>query len=258
MKTRFLYQLGLTVCALAFVSFGQPAFGAVTRCVLAADYADFALHPKTGDIAAIDPVANRAHLYRHADLQQTNAQPAGSVAVGRMPIAICYKRFQQTEIYAVVCQQDSKVSLIDAKTFKELARVETGESFLRSVTASQNPDDPFLYYVYGRQTGAINLRDRQDKGEVFSDTSECAISPDGRRAYRMGSGSPSGYEAMVLTGGFDDEKPVFEGRYAEHKSRTAFLPGPHGNFTASHNDIYTKDLLRRVGSLSFVPQVIDR
>jgi hypothetical protein len=215
--------------------------------------ADFAMNPSTGEIAAVDPMANSAILLRDV----TDPQDAPRVNVGTTPISIEYKRFGDKEVFALVCTQDSHMYILDTKEFKLLKKIPIKSAGVSSVTASQNPEDPFVYYCFGgghdAVAGAVDLRKMVDCGIAFDHAMDCAISADGLVAYRRGPWSPSGFESLSLKTTFADSSPKFERLFYDHNSTAQYYPDPRGEFTASGSAIYSKDLSKKVASMNFIP-----
>src|SRR4051812_9279313 len=77
-------------------------------------YANFALNPETGDVAALDSSANTVSLFRRAFLTGDAKAVVAPQGVGKTPCSIVFKRFGEKSYYAVVCTQDSHVYLFDA------------------------------------------------------------------------------------------------------------------------------------------------
>lgn len=231
-----------------------PAPAEVTVVELPADYADFAMHPETGDIAAIDAETNQAVLFRDKDAKK---EPSATVRVGPTPCSICYKQFGDMQVFAVVCSQDSYMYVIDAEKFELVKKVALTQAGVSSVTCSTNPEDPFLYYNYGgghdSAAGVVSLRDLKNHGIAFDDSMDCAISADGTVAYRRGPWSPSGFESLMLTNKLTDEKPTFGRLFYDHDSRGGYLPGPFGRFTATGKNIYSKSLQKLEAGLNIAP-----
>ncbi|MFN3165518.1 MAG: YncE family protein [Phycisphaeraceae bacterium] len=227
---------------------------------LPGDYADFALHPPTGDLAALEPEADTLVVFDREDLANGLTRPAAVVKVGRTPVSVCYKKYKDTEVFAVACSQQTRVYLIDAKTHKLLRAIETASAGASQVTASSNPDDPFIYLNYGSghdsAAGAVNLRDMTYHAEVVDDAMDLAVSADGRLVYPRGPWSPSGFEVNTLTNSFEDDRPAFAQLFREHRSTPPYVADPHGQYVASGPKVYTKGLDREVAELPFTPAAI--
>lgn len=216
--------------------------------------ADFAINPETGDIATVDPENHRAHLFRATE-EFSNDSEAGSIRLGDNPIAIAFKRFKDLEVYVAACSQDSNLYVIDANSFELLKKIPIASAGASGVECSLNPEDPFVYYVAARQSsvGVVDLRKMVDRGVAFNDAMTCSISADGQNAYRRRSGSPSGFESLVMFNKFSDEKPYFVRLFYDHRSSGGYIMDPSGAFTASGKAVYTKGLEKHVANLNFAP-----
>lgn len=222
---------------------------------LPSSMASFAINPTNGDLAGVDPLGNEAVLFRGPNYESKD--PAPKVSVGITPIAIQYKKFGDAEYYVVVCTQDSNMYVIDAKEFTLVKKIPLTGQGISEVSVSKNTKDPFVYYCYGgghdSLTGAVDLRKMTSIPEVMKETMDCDISADGRIAYRRGAFSPSGFVSLSLTNSFDDEKPVFAKLVSEHNSAARYFADPNGEYTASGDTIYSKDLRANLAKLDFTP-----
>lgn len=216
--------------------------------------ADFAINPVTGDIATVDPESHRAHLFRATAEFSHNAETE-TVRLGDNPTAITFKRFKDQEVYVAVCSQDANMYVIDANSFELLKKIPVESAGGSRVECSMNPEDPFVYYISARQSsvGVVDLRQMVDRGIAFNDAMTCSISADGHNAYRRRSGSPSGFESMVMLNEFSDEKPYFVRLFYDHRSSGEYIMDPAGAFTASGKAVYAKGLEKHVANLSFAP-----
>jgi len=88
-------------------SVAESSFAEVKGATLPADYADFAMHPKTGDIIALDAEKGQAVRFRSGDLEKESPEPTNTLRVGSTPVSVFYKEFGDKQVYAVVCSQDS-------------------------------------------------------------------------------------------------------------------------------------------------------
>lgn len=235
---------------------GSDANAETISVKLPSEMADFAMNPRTGDIAGVDPLSNEALLFRATDY----AAPAATVprvSVGITPIAIQYKKFGDSEYYVVVCTQDNSMYLIDTNDFSLVKKIPlTGQGF-SEVSVSKNEKDPFIYYCYGGgnecSAGVVDLRKMTSIPGVLNETMDCDLSADGTIAYRRGPYSPSGFISMSLSNSFDDDKPVFTDLFRDHEPAERYFADYHGEYTASGNVIYTKNLTSKVATLDFVP-----
>ncbi|QGJ70250.1 Hypothetical protein PBC10988_19450 [Planctomycetales bacterium 10988] len=241
-------------------------FAEVEKIELPLICSDFALHPETGTLVGLDAKEGEILFWRQENLRSGNLEPVKKVSIGSNPISVCYKEYQGLKIFAVACQQDANLYLIHAggsgtdpsKEFTLLKRVSITDSNGSMVTSSQNPNDPFLYYVYWKDrnhiTGVVSLRDFTDKGNVFNDSSEMAISSKGDIAYRRTVHStPNGFDSFTRINRLDAEKPNFVSFFEDHESSYSYVPDPYNHVTASGRGIYDKSLRKQIANLDFYP-----
>ena len=254
---RFLPALAVALLLIATIARAETR-----TAILPAEFADFAMHPETGAVAALSAETNEVALFRYADLKAVESAPAAKIKVGGTPCSVVYKRFGDKRVFAVVCSQDSHMYVIDAGAtatapFAQLAKIELAQSGVSYVTASINPEDPFLYYCYGgghdSLTGAVSLRDMTNQGVAFADSMDCAISASGTVAYRRGPWSPSGFESLMLSGSLADKKPTFSRLFYAHNSTAQYVPDPFNRFTAAGVAIHTVGLEKKEATLDFTP-----
>lgn len=251
---------------LLFVAFSCLAIAEGPRVAsLPAPMADFLVHPESGDLYTVDPNGNTLHRFRYAALDRAESPDAerpqieadATLKVGSTPVSVAYKRFGSDEFLAVVCTQDTHLYLVDVGTFELKKKVLLPGPGNSQVTSSQNPADPFFYYCFGSGhdslTGAVDVRSKLDVGQAFDDSMDCAISADGKMAYRRGPWSPSGFESLRLSTEMGGAKPTFVRLFYDHNSTGQYIPGPFTTYTATGTSIYTASLERKVASLDFVP-----
>lgn len=244
----------------------QPSVMAETQSVtLASGYADFALNPETGTIAAVDASRNEAVFYRLESQSGGMAKPDTTARVGSTPCSVFYKRFGEKRVFAVVCTQDSHLYLFQAdgskksvEDFQLLKKISLDVTGLSSVFGSINPEDPFVYYCYGgghdSACGVVSLRDMKNYGVAFDDAMDGAVSATGEFAYRRGPWSPSGFESLRMVNDFQAEKPNFNRWFYDHRSAGEYLPDPLGRMTICGNAIHDVSLEKQLGSLNFQAQ----
>ncbi len=245
--------------------FNHQVRGEVRQVELPVRYTDFAMHPETGDIAALDATSNRVDIFNISAINEEKTQPITRVAVGASPAAVVYKRFQDVQGFAVVCAKDSCMYWISsggreknaATDFKLVKKIELLQRGALAVSSSTNPNDPFLYYSFrdghDSTTGVVSLRDMRDHGEVFESAIDCEISANGKVAYTRGSGSPTGFESQVLTNSLVDDKPKFVRLFYDHSTTMRYVPGPWGRYTATGNGVFSHSLSKKEAELNFVP-----
>jgi Protein of unknown function (DUF1559) len=218
------------------------------------DYADFALDPESGDILALCADKGDAVLFRGKDLDARKIEPAAKVHVGSNPCAAFFKRYHELRVFAVVCPEDAHMHLISASDGKLLEKIELSQAGLTHVTGSINPDDPFVYYNYGQSlAGVVNLRLMRDEGVVSQDSMDCALSASGEIAYRRGPWSPHGFESLLRTNSFAENKPTFSRLFYEHTSDAEYVPDPFDRYTAVGNKLYSRSLEQIEATLDFTP-----
>jgi len=220
------------------------------------DYADYCLHPQSGDLAAVSTEQGEVHLYRQADLAAENLVPYAKVRVGTTPSAICFKRFGELELFAVVGTEEAKLSLINAKNGTLYRQVPLAGTGFSQVFASLNPDDPFVYYCFDQKTdcklGVVNLRSLKSYDMRYN-AMDGGISSTGRILYLRDAYSPSGLNSYRLGNEFTDEQPEFTRVVSEHREGGPYLPDPFEQYTASGQELFIKTLERRVADLRMLP-----
>jgi hypothetical protein len=247
----FAALLLVGMLCLPFTAVGEPLL------TLPDDYADFVVHPETGNLAAVNPQTNQLVVFSRASLDEGAPEPIAEVKVGLTPVSVCYKQYKDKQVYAVVCSQQSKAYIIDATTNKLLEQIDTSASGGSAASSSINPDDPFIYINYGSghdsEAGAISLRDMSYHASVVDDSMDLAVSADGTIIYRRGPWSPSGFESVILTNSLEDDKPTFARLYREHRSTPAYVADPHGQYAATGPKLFSVGLDRPVAELPFTP-----
>ncbi|MEX2186052.1 MAG: hypothetical protein WD875_04625 [Pirellulales bacterium] len=258
MNISFLWPPSRCICTLAIVLAGLPAAAAVETIELPRQLTAFAMHPQTGDLAALATREGQVLLFRGADLAAGKATPAAKTRVGANPTSICYKRFGDTDVFAVVCFRDPHMYLIAAKDRALLRKVPLAQSGATFAMASTNPNDPFVYYCHDDEdrhdatTGVVSLRDMRDKGVVFGGAFGFAVSASGRIAYAVSSWS-SGLESLAMSNDLTDDKPAFAQTSYGVDSRMQTVPCPFERYTAVGRFIYTASLSKREAELRLTP-----
>lgn len=244
-------------------SYVSPAVADVKTVDFAADYADFALNPDTGTFAAIDPDRNEVAFFRNiASSAEGVVEPSTTAKSGKAPVSICFKRFEGKTVFVVGCSEDSHLYLYQAggvspsdQDFTLLKKVALQATGVSSIIASQNADDPFLYYFYGAghdsAVGVFSLRDETDHGRLLGDAMDGAVSAGGEIFYTRGPWSPSGFKSFQIQNSLADRKPEFSPLFSEHESRGSYFPDPFGRMTIAGNVAYDETLSRRLGELPF-------
>ena len=256
MFRNFLTTLAVFVLAIAPCSGIAQTDSDMVK--LPRSFTDFAFNPDNGAICCIDHVKDEAVVIATEYLDSGNEESlTQGIRLGSSPACVSFKRYGDKAYFVVACTRDSHLHVIDANTFKIAKRIVVAQSGVSWVINSRNPKDPFVYYCYGgghnSMTGAIDVRKMVDRGMAFDDSMDCMVSADGKTAYRRGPWSPSGFESLLMTSSFEDDKPVFTPLFSEHRSTAQYLPDSFGELTAAGNTIYTKDLKKKVSQTDNVP-----
>ena len=87
-------------------------------------------------------------LYSVDDLLAGRLSPAAEIATAAVPTAVCQKTMPGRRVWVVAEQDAAKVRVFDADSLQELGEVTLEDLvYVNFLTASPNPDDPFVYYV---------------------------------------------------------------------------------------------------------------
>lgn len=260
-RRSFASRFGRTMLLIAVWLAGPPSLSAAVQSIsLPPGLAAVALHPQSGDLAALATSEGQVYLFRAADLAAGNVGSAVKVRVGAWPSAICFKKFGDQEVFAVVCFRDAHMYLLDATSGELVRKIPLFRSGVTDVVASTNPNDPFTYYTYadsqGGGAGVVNLREMKDQGQVFDHYAICAVSASGRIAYRHASTSPRDLKSLEMASGFGEGKPTFAELHSTTVATTSIAPcvaDPFDCFTAAGSSIYSSSLVKREAGLSFIP-----
>lgn len=247
-----------SLCGMALFLALTGAAGAQTKAlVLPTPCVDFALDSDTGSLAAVDAAGNAVLLFRAAAWQSGGMEPTARVAVGSTPMAVVFKHFGDRRVFVVACEKDSHLYVLNAADGALVKKIPIASVGVVNLATSINPDDPFVYYNFGRghdsMAGAISLRTLEDLGGIIKDSADCAISASGDMAYRRGPWSPSGFESLLRRNGPDAVKPNFQRFYYEHTSTDPYVPDPFDRYTAVGKRIYSRSLEKAVADVEFVP-----
>jgi hypothetical protein len=258
----YRFLLGM-VCSWIFI---QPEIRAEVQVLnLPVDCADFAYNSDNATIAALDNENSKVLIFDLKNLESNKAEPFAAIKVGQSPCSICYKKYKQRDCFAVVCSQDSSLYLIEAEgasegspgTFKLTAKINLDKTGVSSVTASINPEDPFIYYCYGGGhdsfAGAVSLKSTRNTNFKLSDSMDCAVSASGEVIYHRGPWSPSGFKSVSRINSLEEEIPEFAPLFSEHRSAADYLPDQLDTYTASGPDLHTRDLSKKIATLPFFP-----
>jgi hypothetical protein len=258
-RTTFVLTWLAGLCALGLTS---PVWAEPKAVTFPAKCSSVALHPGTGDMVATATEKNEAWLFRAADLAARKNEPAVKLRVGSSPSSVVFKQYKDLAVFAIVCLQDSNLYLMNAADGTLHKRIPIADAGVMNVTASINPEDPFVYYNHGNghdsTTGCVNLRTMQHQAQAFDDAATSVISASGEVAYRLGPWSPSGFESLLRTNRLTDDFPTFTRLFYDHDSKGGYLPDPFDRYTAVGKSIYNRSLDKREAELSFYPKCFFR
>lgn len=230
------------------------AQAAITTLRLTTDYSDFCIHPVSGDVAAISLTDDHIHLFRSADLAAGKKEPAAKLRVGSTPCGICFKRYEQLELFAVVCEKDSYLYLIDAKTGTLHRKVELPDSHTLYISSSLDPHDPLLFFhCRGSQevSGVVSLKDYKAQNVEYLEGSVTAVSASRSTAYLNSRNHGQGHTAVSLA-----RDSTFLETHSIHENKIRLreiLPDPFDRFVAVSSLIYTRNFEKREAELNFTP-----
>jgi hypothetical protein len=182
-------RFGCLVMALV-VSMGSVPLSAavVEKIELPAAFADFALNPLTGDVAAINPETGTCVVWDAASLHADLGKPTHSVTVGIAPASICFKQFGENSYYAIARATESTITIHQASDLSRVAKIETGFRGRPQIAGSQNPLDPYLYITYHSSNEprccVVDLRDFSFADLGRRQVSDFVVSADGTVAYQ--------------------------------------------------------------------------
>jgi hypothetical protein len=146
--------------------------------------------------------------YQPGDTDTTALAPiSGQFRTGATILDFAEKSFDKKTYLCVLTKQPSAVQFLDAQSLELEREVPIASTMLLRIRASQNPEDPFLYYTYdsskGVKTGVIRLNPIEDAGELNGLNELAAVSPDGRIVFQSEAGT------YRLISGFSGQLPEF-------------------------------------------------
>lgn len=228
----------------------------LTTITLPSAFADFVIHPTNGNIVGVDPLANEAVLF---DIANNGDKVAAikKVPVGTEPTSITYKKFGDKEYYAVVCNADSNLYLIDAKDFKLAEQITIPSETNTEVIASINPQDPFIYFGYRLESkmpvGVVNLRNMKVTPELFESSSRCRLSADGDTVFKRDGAHVSKWMIGVNDNSPAGDKPNISFRPEGLELDSNIVVDNLGEYFAAGNSLYTMNAKTRLTKLDFAP-----
>jgi hypothetical protein len=249
MRNSFALRVVVLLQAAFVWSSASSALAAITTLRLPVEYSDFYIHPMSGDVAAISLADAHVHLFRSADLAAGKKEPAAKIQVGSTPSAVCFKRFEKLELFAVVCEKDSNLYLIDASSGKLHRKVALLNGHVDAISSSLDPEDPHLYYRYGeRKSGVVSLRDYKTHEMTFDHSALVAVSAQGETGYLFDGDED--YYITALDRKFAGETIWLR---AGKMLRLYCLPDPFDRTIALGPKIYARDLTKVEAELEFLP-----
>lgn len=226
---------------------------------LRAKMADFAFNPNNGDLAAVDPTGNEVVLFSIP--YPVDGSPTRSIPVGSKPSAIAFKKFGNIAYYAVICNENKSLVLIDATDFTLKKEIPFPMSPGYSIASLEDENDPFLLISSGStevvgnsMTYSIDLRQEPSAASIFGN----GIS------YTPVKKDQPLYAPLTQTARFSQfpisyvkkprSKPYFGMLNTPcFKNETSFKIDPKGLYVSNRNNILTHDLKHLVGFVDFVP-----
>lgn len=113
---------------------------------LPTEVTDAALSPETGDVAIANAEADQVWILPAERFEDSNVEPVGPLPSTIKPIAVLFKRYQQRSYLVVGCFDSQGVHVFDAATRTIVARLPQDPGSLPiAVSASENPEDPWIY-----------------------------------------------------------------------------------------------------------------
>jgi hypothetical protein len=233
---------------------------------------DFALNPDTGGLAVVVPKENEVVLYPRFVVTGGKGEPVVT-RVGKMPVAIAYKKFGDRAYFAVVSHDDRELTLLDAVTLKPAKTFALTVPWPSIVLVSANPADPAVYYAGHNKEksgvlGRVNLETMKDEGTLVirGVVDRPSLSADGTRLYLYQGATGSGTGMMVEVHEFirprpapasPKDQPAYDTRLLHRAGSrlTAYYPpmltDPFEGFVVSEERILTASLDAEVATLPF-------
>lgn len=203
----------------------------------------FAINHQTGDIACVSASENTAFLIKNGDLQSAKlSKPPVTAPVCDLPSSIVYKQYEDRGFYIIGSHLDSEIHVLDAGDFSTVEKLTLSHSGTRTLAASREPSDPFVYFDSpDRSTiNALNLRTMAEHVDIVDEAKRCVISPDGKWLYSLGK-SKSLIAIDQLVTDFETNAPVFHALKRMNKKVPSLLVDPRGEFVFVDRSVYAKD-----------------
>ncbi len=209
---------------------------------------DFAYNPEAGTLLAIDLEHNSASLY--AAIGAASADPIAVALVGAEPTAALFKRVDDRAYFVVACHGELTLDVLNAETLRREHRIQLGQLNPLDLAASQNPDDPYVYYrcgSSGTQFHTVDLREMRDIGPLDAQGDWLDVSADGSRilTIRQESGRMSRVDVT--------EKGPCLAKLGEARLPRGGITDPRGRYVASKLGLYSADLQQRISEWDLIP-----
>ena len=242
--------------ALALVAQGRAA-DPIVAFELPAEATAADAHPVTGALAVSFPAKDRLTVYPKAGAGSLDG--AKDVEVSKPGDVVFKSVGGKTYCCVLSVGKDAGLTVLDAETFAVVKKVDLGLAYPRSLAASKNPKDKYLFYCGGlghdTRLCAVDLETFAALGVVASGAGSAAVSGDGAVAYRLGPWTPSGFSAALVVPpesgkGPPRLRPVFD----EHTSVPGYLPDAKGRFVVVGRQVYAPRLDKVLGVLGRVDE----
>lgn len=246
----------LVFFVFVIIVFCRLAAAQTNSILLSTQYDDFAFDPVHGTLAAISSKASEIHFYSKEDLP--NAKVTAKTQTSKNRGLLALKSFKDKHYFVACNHSEPRLYIFDSLTFKEMGRVPLTQDSVTFLSASGNPDDPYIYYCFGEGRGggaAVDFRRMLDVGKVFDDADECVVSRDGKIVYRRRvSSMPTGFDALLRSDDIVSGSPEFLVLHDEHLSTEGYVPDGLGRFVACGNKVYSADLNQVETEFDFYPR----
>src|SRR5262249_14113951 len=147
----------------------EPSHATHKVITLGATGLDFSMNDDTGGLATIVPGEDKVILYPKFGFDGL-ASDAIQAKVGKLPVGIVFKRFGKAGRFLVGCHTRPSLYVLDGATLALVKQIPLQLSNPASLTASENPSDPYVYFFgvdgeYGR-AGRISLDTLTNEGTI--------------------------------------------------------------------------------------------
>ncbi|WP_160167094.1 S1C family serine protease [Rhodopirellula baltica] len=220
---------------------------------------DFAVNPKTGDIACAGFTTNSAFLVSAEQTgEHSEKTTPKETSLSGKPMRILYKEYDGKAYFLVGCEGSSDVHFLDAETFSLVDTIHCECRQVRTLFSSANSEDPFIYYDGWNLgvpfVGAIDLRDMLDRGSLLDHVKPIAVSSGGERLYLQSDDRRPLLETRSLLGNPSDTKPALTQRTLTFPLATGdhhFVCAPTDRFVINGNRVLSPNLHAQLAKLEF-------